>query len=578
MSQAAYAQPSARADPGRDLSRLSIGLLPVTTASKAALMALGARATLSTTRVADIVLADPGLALQLLREANQQAVARHELEVAGVSHAVLLLGMEQTLDFVAHLRTVESIRPRMRREGLLHAAARAAHAGALARDWVKPRGESVAETAACAALARHAAELALWAGDLEAVTLFARLHCADRERVHLERELLGCTLRQLGTRLVAEARFPVSVGNALDDVAALQPRATPSVLASAIADAAALDWHAERTVELITLSGELHGLDPDRAAARIHSSTAAFARHSPFGIAFSAARYLLLPPGERFEPEELAPPAPQPAPAGPAPAAVPDTTTAARRPPPPVEPAPTPPATATASAPDTTIAARRPPPPTEPAPAASKNAGPLPTHPVAATPSGPSVPASTSPATRPAHQSTDTAGPSAEEIYQDCVRRLTEVRRGHITIQKVLPTVIDGIREGLGFDRAVFALRHREQPLLQARYTSGGPREPSLEVDLSRANLMTRLMESPQGIWLHESTRERLWPYLPRNVRSFVGQRNFCAMSLFVRDRGIGLLFADYEGQQIDEKAFHRFKRVASELAAALAPRGTRPA
>ena len=44
-------------------------------------------------------------------------------------------------------------------------------------------------------------------------------------------------------------------------------------------------------------------------------------------------------------------------------------------------------------------------------------------------------------------------------------------------------------------------------------------------------------------------------------------------MSLFVRDSAVGMLYADYAGEHVDEQAYHRFKRVATELAAALSPR-----
>ncbi|MCA8966044.1 MAG: HDOD domain-containing protein [Planctomycetes bacterium] len=539
MSQPAIAQPAGQPASGRDLARLSYAQLPVLAASKTALQELGSRVTLNTTRVADIVLADPGLALQLLREANVQAVKRRELEVAGISHAVLLLGMEQTLDFVAHLRTADSIRPRRRREGLMHASARAAHAGALARRWTQARGDSVSETAACAAITRHAAELVLWSGDVDAVTLFAQLNAAGADRPARETELLGCTLQELGERLAADGAIPSALRAALDDTGALQQRVLPSVLASALAEAAARDWNDARTLQLVALFGDLHGLDEDRAAARVHATTADIARASPFGADLSAARYLLLAPGDRFEPEELEPPVESAAP--PAPAA-PERTSTAVRPGP--EPAAPEPGTGEERARRT---------PAE-QPVAARTTG----SPVAANPGADQVPA---------------AGADAETVFRGCVMKLAEVRRGQLTVQQALPGVVDGLREGLGFDRAVFALRNRDKPLLEARYTSGDPRQPALEVDLTKANLISRLMQSPQGVWLHEGTRERLWPYLPRTLRGYVGERSFCAMSLFVRDRAVGLLYADYRGSGIDEKGYARFKRVAAELSAALSTR-----
>ena len=520
---------------GRDTSRLSYRQLAVLESSKQAIRELGTRVTLSTARLSEIALADPGLALQLLREANVQARERRELEVSGVSHAMMLLGMEQTLDFIARLRSIESVKPRKRREGLLHATARAVHAGALAHRWSRSRGETAAETAAVAALTRHAAELVLWCGDTEAVDLFAHLHHAGDDRERLESEFLGISLTGLGHQLANEAGLPITVRAAIDDAAALNARLAPSVLASALAQATAFDWHGDRNLELVALYADLSAADPDDALSELHSLTADIARRSPFGHALTAARYMLLPPGDRFEAEELAAPPPR---------RVLDTT---------------PPAPRQAAASVQTIRHSR------PAPAAAQPGDvQLPLHPVDGVPGGESVTRDPAPTT--AH---------TDEAFRHCVHLLSEVRRGRTPVQKALPAVIDGLRDGLGFKRVVFALRSREHSTLQARYTSGEPRHPALEVDLSRANLVSRLMQTPQSIWLHAGTRKTLWPYLPRNLRAYVGDRDFCAMSLFVQDKAVGLLYADYENGCIDEKAFHRFKRIATELAGALAPRRT---
>ena len=549
VSRAALATGSAPVARDPSIARLSLATVPVLASTRAAVQELSGRVTLSNLRVATIAMADPGLALQLLREANVQAHERRELEVSTITHAVSLLGMEQTLDFVTRLRTVEDIRPRLRREGLLHAMARAAHAAGLAREWTAGRKEAAIETAVCATVLRHAAELAVWAGHPESHKLFARL--AAKGGPEAETGLFGETLAALGARLAEDGHLPDALRGALDDTGALQPRLTPSILASAIANATARDWYAPATMQLMSLRAELAGIDPERGPALVQSATVRVARQSPFGAAMSAARYLLLAPGERFVAEEAEPPV-----------AAEATTKTPAEPPKAARAAGTRPA----AAPGTRTAA-------EPAtPSAGKAPAPRPAGP---TPPAPAT-AATPPVTRaqPGGE-TPATGPAPkadEEAFRESARLLVEVRRGRATVQKVLPRLVDGMREGLGFDRAVFALVNREKQCLQGRYTSGEPSAEKLEVDLSRANLIAQLMKAPQGLWLHAGTRERLMPYLPRTLRAYLGTRSFCAMSLFVQERPIGLLYADYEGDAVDERAYSRFKQVAVELAAALAP------
>ena len=79
-------------------------------------------------------------------------------------------------------------------------------------------------------------------------------------------------------------------------------------------------------------------------------------------------------------------------------------------------------------------------------------------------------------------------------------------------------------------------------------------------------------MKSPQSLWLNATNRERLVPYVPRTVRAYLGKRSFCARSLFVRERPVGLLYADYHGDVIDQRAYSLFRQIADGLAGSLAP------
>lgn len=144
-------------------------------------------------------------------------------------------------------------------------------------------------------------------------------------------------------------------------------------------------------------------------------------------------------------------------------------------------------------------------------------------------------------------------------------------------LQSTLTAVMRRIREDAGTGRVVFAMLNRDRTRLRTRLALGG--EPTdglrrLDMDLSQKNLFTVLLAKPQSVWLNKGNTKKLQAYLPATLRALLGPSGGYMISLFVKNRPLGLLYGD--GKALSAEGFARFCALANEATAALTA-GSRP-
>lgn len=149
------------------------------------------------------------------------------------------------------------------------------------------------------------------------------------------------------------------------------------------------------------------------------------------------------------------------------------------------------------------------------------------------------------------------------------------IRNGNLTLQQVLSLAMDGMHDGIGLNRVVFALLTKERHQLRARAIAGADNDPVFKrfvIELNGAHLFTRLMEKPQSLWLNDENRVKFWPLVPKAFQRTVRTNNFYLLSVFVKDKPVGLFYADRHAAscQLDARAYHRFKQLGLLTAKAL--------
>ncbi|AZN36144.1 HDOD domain-containing protein [Iodobacter ciconiae] len=131
---------------------------------------------------------------------------------------------------------------------------------------------------------------------------------------------------------------------------------------------------------------------------------------------------------------------------------------------------------------------------------------------------------------------------------------------------QIMTLAVRALAEGLGMRRILFALMVTGENAVKARFAHGiEPADPArqLHIKLDEPHLLTRLMLKQQSIWLNSANAASLEPMLPAGFRNQVGRGEFCAMSIFVGDKAVGIIYADrHGGDSITDAHYQHFKQI----------------
>jgi HD-like signal output (HDOD) protein len=138
-------------------------------------------------------------------------------------------------------------------------------------------------------------------------------------------------------------------------------------------------------------------------------------------------------------------------------------------------------------------------------------------------------------------------------------------RKRPVSGQRIIEDTLTLIQAKLGLTRVVFATLSKDGQVIQARFLRGVDTDSPLrrfQFDGGGKSLFAQLLARPQHVWVHAGNREKLRPFLTMEVHRIVGERDFCASSIFVRSKPVGLCYADtYPAQDgLDEGTYHQFK------------------
>ncbi|GMR09089.1 MAG: hypothetical protein BMS9Abin26_2103 [Gammaproteobacteria bacterium] len=153
------------------------------------------------------------------------------------------------------------------------------------------------------------------------------------------------------------------------------------------------------------------------------------------------------------------------------------------------------------------------------------------------------------------------------EIYLDTIARLTEVRDVPPTPPEIINDVMHGLHEGVGLNRVVFALLHKDGKSINAKFLRGTENDPlfnRFEITLDPDNLFTHLMTKSQSLWINDSNRERYWSMLPNEFIEMINVECFFCISIVAKGKPVGLIYADRHGSKclLDAKSYSEFKKV----------------
>lgn len=142
-------------------------------------------------------------------------------------------------------------------------------------------------------------------------------------------------------------------------------------------------------------------------------------------------------------------------------------------------------------------------------------------------------------------------------------------------LQQRLTTALQELQREHGLQRAMFAMLNREKTELSARLVCEPPGEKSLKgfrLDLASPTLFSLLMTKPQAISLTPANAEKYRHMIPPSLHQVINPDQCLAMSVFLRNKPIGLFYADNGVKQaITPRQFTNFKAVCQRAIQALA-------
>ena len=138
--------------------------------------------------------------------------------------------------------------------------------------------------------------------------------------------------------------------------------------------------------------------------------------------------------------------------------------------------------------------------------------------------------------------------------------------------QQVIGETLAAIQREVGLERVLFAVPTRDRRSLRAQYFCGVEPNSSLRgfrFQREGPSLFARLVAKPQHIWVHAGNRLRLLRLISAEMRDLLGDSDFCAASIFVRSRLLGMCYGDEfpYAEGLDDRRHQRFKDLCDSMA-----------
>lgn len=164
------------------------------------------------------------------------------------------------------------------------------------------------------------------------------------------------------------------------------------------------------------------------------------------------------------------------------------------------------------------------------------------------------------------------AKPSRSEILKSSLQKL---RRGeNQTYSTVMSLSLKAMTQGLGLSRVFFAVLDKQRKKLVIKFILTDENNSKLNMQslvLDENPLFRSMMKKPASLWVRQSNAEKYISLLSAPCRGLISSKNFYMFSVFVKDKPIGLFYADrVDRKPLDENRYKYFKLVCRESTQAI--------
>ncbi len=152
-------------------------------------------------------------------------------------------------------------------------------------------------------------------------------------------------------------------------------------------------------------------------------------------------------------------------------------------------------------------------------------------------------------------------------ILRATMEKLRNAVKARQDKSKLLNICLQGLHDGIGLNRVVFATLDSEQDHLSATASIGTDNDPvfnQFSINLQEKDIFKLLLKKSQAICINDSNRNKFWALVPEEFQKIIGTNSFVAMSIFMNNSPIGIIYADRHTSscQVDDSSYQYFKKL----------------
>jgi HD-like signal output (HDOD) protein len=160
--------------------------------------------------------------------------------------------------------------------------------------------------------------------------------------------------------------------------------------------------------------------------------------------------------------------------------------------------------------------------------------------------------------------------------YQKVLERIKQlIKQPQTTQSALLNACLHGLHHDLGLTKVNLLLVSKDRQKIHSRLNIGlEPTSPlrHYSIEVKSAGLLKILLNKPQAIWINNSSFSKYQKLIPQSFLASIMTNNFFAMSLFINEKAIGIIYADHTGSsgELNDRLFQYFKQTITLCSKAL--------
>ncbi len=159
--------------------------------------------------------------------------------------------------------------------------------------------------------------------------------------------------------------------------------------------------------------------------------------------------------------------------------------------------------------------------------------------------------------------------------FDEALEKITNHQEHFDNINDVIKAALHGMHDGIGLNRVAFYLLVKDHSALHNYMSIGVENDPifnKFRINLTDNNIFVDILKRQQAVWVNSANSDTIIKRLPKEFYEMISIETFYTMSVFIRNKAVGLFYADRHSRTcgMDDKGYTNFKSLAKHTAIAL--------